>query len=70
MKYTIKNFIKDFPDDKTCLAFILVSIPNKILDSSDDTTIAPAKFDSLEATLWDVDDALKFLESRTERDEI
>ena len=22
MKYTIKNFIKDFPDDKTCLAFI------------------------------------------------
>lgn len=22
MKYTIKNFVKDFPDDKTCLAFI------------------------------------------------
>jgi len=22
MKYTIKNFRQDFPDDKTCLAFI------------------------------------------------
>lgn len=25
MKYTIKNFVKNFPDDKTCLAFIFKS---------------------------------------------